>query len=67
MAGASDIWGYAQAGELLAQAREQANDVHLVHGLDSANPLVVAPTSRTAGDLAQTVAQVGDVVTVSRD
>lgn len=38
--------------------------VALLHGLDPANPLLVSPTARTAGNLVQTVSGV-DVVTIS--
>jgi hypothetical protein len=37
-----------------------------VHGLVESSPLVVTPTSRSAGDVAQTISQVGETVTVER-
>lgn len=38
-----------------------------IHGLVSGSPLVVTPTSRTAGSVSQTVTEVGDTVTVTLD
>jgi hypothetical protein len=37
-----------------------------IHGLLSGTPLVVTPTSRTAGDVTQTIDTVGTTVTVTR-
>lgn len=37
-----------------------------LHGLDPAAPLVVTPTTRTAGSITQSISTVGDEVTVTR-
>lgn len=37
-----------------------------IHGLDAAAPLVVSPTTRTAGSIEQSISTAGDVVTVTR-
>jgi hypothetical protein len=63
---AADVWDYVQAGDLLAGQRVMASELQAVHGLDASAPLVVAPTTREAGSLAQTIGQVGDTVTVVR-
>jgi hypothetical protein len=47
-----------QAAQLAALAK--------IHGLISGTPLVVSATARTAGDVSQTVDDVGGVVTVTR-
>ena len=41
-------------------------DLAKVHGLVPGTDLVVTPTSRTAGDVAQTITEAGSTVTVSR-
>lgn len=63
---ASAVWSASRAtnassgslGETLVQLFE-------LMGLDPSKPLVVTPTSRTAGDIAQTIATVGDSTTVT--
>lgn len=62
--------GGASASEVAAQVRvelaaelEQVTKVSKIHGVGV--PLVVTPTSRTAGDLSQAIATVGDTTTVS--
>jgi hypothetical protein len=45
---------------------EKVEDIHQIHGLDAANPMVVSRTSRTAGNITQTLGNVADVVTVTR-
>lgn len=60
----------ATAAQIAAQVRAelsaelaQLTKVSKIHGIGV--PLVVTPTSRTAGDLAQTITTVGDTTTVS--
>lgn len=53
----------AQVRAELASELGQLSKVAKIHGVGVA--LVVTPTSRTAGDLAQTVTTVGDTTTVS--
>ena len=67
----ADIWGFRPDGgqtaaEMLLDLRRMVLDLYRVHGLDPASPLVVGLTSRTAGTLAQSVAEFGGVVTVTR-
>jgi hypothetical protein len=45
---------------------EMVDDIHLIHGLDDANPMVVSRTSRTAGNITQSMSNVADTVTVTR-
>lgn len=54
-----------QAGQLLA-ILTKATDIAKIHGLVAGTPLVVSPTARTAGDIAQTVEESGGIVTVTR-
>lgn len=44
----------------------QIDEVWKIHGLDNANPLVVTPTSRTAAEIQQTIADLAGTVTVTR-
>jgi hypothetical protein len=50
----------------LADELARVVDLHQIHGLDSAAPLVVSPTTRTAGSIEQSISTVSDVVTVTR-
>jgi hypothetical protein len=66
------IWNYVLSNGLtaeqnLVQIYAWLDELHKVHGLQAAFPLVVAPTLRSAGALIQQViANVGDTVTVTR-
>jgi hypothetical protein len=52
--------------ELLDSAK--LNEVHQIHGLDSANPMTVTTTARIAGQIAQTITGDGQTTsTVTRD
>jgi hypothetical protein len=42
------------------------HDMAKIHGVVAGSPLVVTPTTRTAGDVSQTITQVGETVTVER-
>lgn len=42
------------------------NELHLIHGLRAGSPLVVTPTSRSAGAVSQTIGEVGTTITVTR-
>ena len=57
--------GGGSAGLTAAQA-EQLLSLAKVHGLIPGSPLVVTPTSRSAGDLAQSVQESAGAVTVER-
>lgn len=48
---------------------QQIRDIFRLHGLDPDNPLVVTPTSRSSGDLSQTIDEDTntDTVTVTKD
>lgn len=67
-----EIWEYVMANgqtaeDNLLQALAYANDLAKIHGLVIGSPLVVTPTSRTAADIVQTIADVaGPNVTVER-
>lgn len=50
----------------LAAELQRVVEIAKIHGLVPGAPLQVTPTARQAGDVAQTVTQAGDVVTVSR-
>jgi hypothetical protein len=70
-ASAAQIWNYVlpnglTAGATLVAVHAWLNELHMVHGLQSAFPLVVTPTQRTAGTIEQTIATAGDEVTVTR-
>lgn len=65
--------GGASAADIAAQVRAELSaellrimDLAKVHGLVPGTDLVVTPTSRTAGDVLQTIAETGSTVTVSR-
>lgn len=71
-AAAADVWNYVlsnglTAGQNLVLAVQLLRELHLVHGLTPGSPLTVAPTSRTAGAVAQTIAEAAGIVTVTRD
>lgn len=55
---ASAVWATDEAARVA--------DLAKIHGLVADTPLVVTPTSRTAGSISQTITQDGDAVTVSR-
>lgn len=69
---AAAVWAYATrtlTGSATALTPEQATqlqELHRIHGLQSGTPLVVTPTSRVAGSISQTVAEVASTVTVTR-
>lgn len=52
----------------VAAVNALVDDIHKIHGLDAANPMIVDETSRTAGaGVDQTISKVGQTVTVSRN
>lgn len=53
-------------GGLTTEQATQLAEIYKIHGLQSGSPLVVTPTTRTAGDVAQTITEAGDTVTVER-
>lgn len=65
----ADIPGYVPTAAAIAAQVENSTKLTglaKIHGLIEGTPLVVTPTTRTAGDVNQTIAQVGDTVTVTR-
>lgn len=50
----------------MQQLYRWVNDLALIHGLVAGADLVVTPTARSAGTVAQTIGTVGSTVTVSR-
>lgn len=67
----ADVWSYVlpngkTAGDTFAELHTWLTELRLVHGLVPGQPLVVTPSSRQAGTLAQTVTTTGDTVTVNR-
>jgi hypothetical protein len=56
----------AGSGGLSPAQAAMLRELFELHGLDPAKPLVVSPTARTAGDLAQTVAEAAGTTTVTR-
>ena len=54
------------AGEMLSALLTLADDLHRIHGLNPAAPLVAGQTARVAGDISQTIDEAGGVVTVTR-
>jgi hypothetical protein len=45
---------------------DRVSEVRALHGLTPGTPLIVTPTSRSAGGISQTITTVGDTVTVER-
>lgn len=69
---AASVWTYATrtltgtAAALTTEQAAQLQELHRIHGLQAAAPLVVTPSSRAAGDIEQSVTEVGETVTVTR-
>jgi hypothetical protein len=68
---AAAVWTYVtrtltSAAGLTTEQATQLAEVHKIHGLKTGVPLVVAPTTRTAGDVSQSIGQSGDTVTITR-
>ena len=67
----ADLWGFEvvpgrSAAQVVLALYQSALDLARVHGLVAGQPLVVTPTSRAAGPLAQTFTDDGVLVTVER-
>ncbi len=67
----AEMWSYVLSGGVsadasVAQAYLQHDEIHKIHGLRLGAPLGVAQDSRTAGAIEQTVSEVGETVTVTR-
>jgi hypothetical protein len=62
---AAAVWSYASRSVNGTQA-SRIEDLAKVHGLVTGVPLVVTETTRTAGDVSQTIEQAGATVTVER-
>ena len=52
--------------DALYNIEDMVRDLWRVHGLDSANPMEVSKTKREAGDVVQTIQQIGDKVKLTR-
>jgi hypothetical protein len=52
---------------LTLEQETQLAELFRLAGLQTGTPLVVGPTSRTAGSIAQSISEVGGVVTVERN
>lgn len=53
-------------GGLTPTQADQLQRLFELHGLDAAKPLQVGPTTRTAGDIAQSISEAAGVTTVQR-
>lgn len=52
--------------QLIDDQLEKVTDLHKIHGLETGTPLVVNPTTRSAGSIEQNISQSGNEVTVNR-
>lgn len=65
------VWNYTlsngkTAQQTVVELHAMMSELYKIHGLAAGVPLVVDKLTRTAGDIEQSVEQVGDVVTVTR-
>lgn len=56
----------SQVRATLAEELARIIELAKIHGLVNGSPLTVTPTSRSAGDVSQTVTEAGEAVTVAR-
>lgn len=61
-----ELLNAAGSGGLASEFQTILRELSILAGLDPTKPLVVTPTSRTAGDIDQTIAEAGGTVTVTR-
>lgn len=61
-----ELLNAAGSGGLASEFQTILRELYRLAGLDPTKPLVVTATSRTAGDIAQTIADTGTVTTVTR-
>jgi hypothetical protein len=71
MALPDEVQNYVMANGQTASANilsllTKLNELHLIHGLQTASPLTVTTTSRTAGVVQQSMNDTGQQVTVNR-
>ncbi|MFM8899147.1 MAG: hypothetical protein ACKOF9_04255 [Burkholderiales bacterium] len=71
VANPADVWNYVLAnGKTAAQnvleTRQMVDELYRIHGLLVGEPLTVATTQRTAGDIMQLISESSGVVTVTR-
>lgn len=66
LAFATSAAGGGGSSGLTTEQADMLTALAKIHGLVRGTPLVVGPTSRAAGDLVQTVTELGGVVTVER-
>lgn len=69
--GAAAVWAYVlpngmTAGAALAATYTMMLDLYRIHALEVGMPLGVTASARTAGPIAQTIAEAGGTVTVER-
>ncbi|TXI17871.1 MAG: hypothetical protein E6Q67_12575 [Roseateles sp.] len=65
------LWGHLlpngkSAQQALADVQAMLADLYKIHGLALGAPLVVTSSARTAGDVTQSIAEVGGEVTIAR-
>ena len=60
------ISGSGGAGGLTTEQSAMLEAIAKIHGLVAGAPLVVTPTTRSAGDVVQTIAESGETVTIAR-
>lgn len=70
-ASAAQVWAYTlsngkTAGQCLVELLGYVEELHRIHGLQILSPLRTTPTTRSAGDIEQSLAEAGDGVTVQR-
>lgn len=63
---AAAVWAIAPDQGLTTEQATMLLELFALMGLDPTKPLVVTPTARTVGNIAQTIAADGDAVTVTR-
>lgn len=63
---AASVWAFAAVQANLVAAQRRANDLHGIHGLAAASPLIVSPTQRAAGAIEQSISEAAGTVTVTR-
>jgi len=54
------------AGQTLVEVHAMLSELHRIHGLAAGVPLVVDRTTRTAGVIQQSISELGDTVTITR-
>lgn len=63
---AAVVSGSKTLQDVLVAVDSNADELHKIHGLKAGSPLTVAPTTRSAAGIAQSIAEAAGVVTVTR-